>query len=78
MLERTIGSTVKSSPQLAVNPRTGDVAYPAGCVVVVYSARKNRQTRFFLSKNHKAVACVAFSASGKYLAVGEVQQCVCV
>lgn len=30
---------------LAVNPVTGDVAYPAGCVVVIYQPRRNRQFR---------------------------------
>ena len=30
---------------LAVNPITGDVAYPAGSVVVIYQPRRNRQFR---------------------------------
>ena len=32
---------------------TGNVAYPAGAVVVVYNPRRNKQSRFLLSRNHK-------------------------
>ncbi len=68
-LERVIGQTCLHNSALAVNPVTGDVAYPAGCVVVIYQPRHNRQSRFFHST--KAVSCLAFSADGTYLAVGE-------
>ncbi len=68
-LERVIGQTCFHNSALAVNPITGDVAYPAGCVVVIYQPRHNRQSRFFHST--KAVSCLEFSADGTYLAVGE-------
>ncbi|CAM9730632.1 unnamed protein product, partial [Hapterophycus canaliculatus] len=54
---------------LAVNPITGDVAYPAGCVVVIYQARRNRQFRFL--RTSKTVSCLAFSRDGDMLVVGE-------
>ncbi len=68
-LERVIGQTCLHNSALAVNPVTGDVAYPAGCVVVIYQPRHNRQSRFFHST--KAVSCLSFSTDGTYLAVGE-------
>ncbi len=68
-LERVIGQTCLYNSALAVNPVTGDVAYPAGCMVVIYQPRHNRQSRFFHST--KTVSCLAFSADGTYLAVGE-------
>ncbi|CAM9682868.1 unnamed protein product, partial [Ectocarpus sp. 8 AP-2014] len=54
---------------LAVNPITGDVAYPAGCVVVIYQPRRNRQFRYFRAS--KTVSCLAFSRDGGMLVVGE-------
>ena len=52
-----------------MNPATGEVAYAAGSVVVVYSARRNRQVRFFRAS--KSVSCCCFSSDGKFLAIGE-------
>lgn len=60
---------------LSVNPQTGDLAYCAGGVVVVYDPKKNRQSQFFLSDSSESktsMACVAFSHDGKYLAAGEI------
>ena len=45
-LERVIGCCVSGNSCFAVSPATGELAYPAGCVVVVYSPRSNKQTRF--------------------------------
>ncbi|CAN0073640.1 unnamed protein product, partial [Discosporangium mesarthrocarpum] len=68
-LDRVIGQTCLHNNALAVNPVTGDVAYPAGCVVVIYQPRRNRQFRYF--RTSKAVSCLAFSPDGSMLAVGE-------
>ncbi|CAM9225132.1 unnamed protein product, partial [Phaeothamnion confervicola] len=68
-LDRVLGQTCLGNSALAVNPATGDVAYPAGCVVVVYQPRRNRQIRYF--RAGKAVSCLAFSRDGAMLAVGE-------
>ncbi|EKX47079.1 hypothetical protein GUITHDRAFT_162765 [Guillardia theta CCMP2712] len=70
-LEKVIGNTIKSSCALSVNAVTGEFAYPAGCVLVFYNPRKNRQTHYFSSSNNKALQCSAFSADGCYVAAGE-------
>jgi WD40 repeat protein len=70
-LERVIGNSVRATGALAVNPETGDFAYPAGCVVVFYSARRNRQLQFLSCANNRPLTCVAFSADGKYVSAAE-------
>ena len=71
LLERVIGNTVKASSSFAVNPATGDFAYPAGCVLVFYSPRRNRQTQFFSCENNRPLTSVAFSGDGKYVCAAE-------
>ena len=68
-LEKVIGLTSLSNAAFSVNSGTGEVAYAAGSVVVVYSARRNRQVRFFRAS--KTVSCCCFSSDGKFLAIGE-------
>eukprot|EP00961_Rhodomonas_salina_P298862 3938442-Rhodomonas_salina.1 len=70
-LERVIGNTIGSSSGLAANPVTGDLAYTAGCVVVIYNPRRNRQTQFLSCRNNRKLTCVAFSNNGALLAAGE-------
>ena len=52
-LEKVIGNTIKGTCGVAVNPVTGDVAYPAGCVVVFYSPKRHRQTQFLSCQNNR-------------------------
>lgn len=54
------------------NPVTGDIAYPAGCLVVIYNAKRNKQVRFLANKENKVISFLCYSSNGKYLAVGEV------
>lgn len=61
--------TAFSNSALAVNAATGEVAYPAGCIAVIYAPRRNRQVRFF--KSRQAISCVTFSSDGRFIAVGE-------
>lgn len=71
LLERVIGNSVKATGALAENPATGDFAYPAGCVVVFYSARRNRQLQFLSCENNRPLTCVAFSKDGKHVCAAE-------
>lgn len=70
-----IGLTASNGNALASCPANEDVAYAAGCVVVVYNAAANSQTSFYTSsKANKAIASVAYSQSGRFLAAGEVRR----
>lgn len=68
-LERVIGVTSLSNAMMAVNPVTGEIAYSAGCIVVIYNLRRNKQVRYY--RVEKTVACLCFSPNGQYLAIGE-------
>jgi len=70
-LEKVIGNTIKSGASVAVNPATGDVAYPAGCVVVFYSPKRHRQFQYLSCINNRPLSCLCFSQCGRYLAAGE-------
>ncbi|GMF12002.1 unnamed protein product [Phytophthora lilii] len=54
---------------VAVNPVSGELAYAAGCIVVVYNLRRNKQVRYY--RVDKGVACLSFSPNGQFLAIGE-------
>ncbi|XP_045033834.1 mitogen-activated protein kinase-binding protein 1 isoform X3 [Daphnia magna] len=69
-LERVLGLTVTSNAALACDHNTGTIAYPAGCAVVLFNPRKNRQTHI-VNPSRKTLTAVAFSADGKYLVTGE-------
>jgi hypothetical protein len=73
LLERVIGATVDQHACMAWNPITGELAYPAGSVIVCYSPRENKQTRFVYGRANRSISCLAFSANGKYIAAGEVR-----
>ncbi|CAN9501919.1 unnamed protein product [Ophioblennius macclurei] len=69
-LEKVLGITAPGNRALACDPRTGLLAYPAGCVVVLLNPRKNKQHHIFNS-SRKAITTVAFSPDGKYVVTGE-------
>uniref|UniRef100_A0A8C8SWX3 Mitogen-activated protein kinase binding protein 1 n=1 Tax=Pelusios castaneus TaxID=367368 RepID=A0A8C8SWX3_9SAUR len=69
-LEKVLGITVSGGRGLACDPRTGLVAYPAGCVVVLFNPRKTKQ-HHILNSSRKTITALAFSPDGKYLVTGE-------
>ncbi|KAM3602699.1 uncharacterized protein V6R79_009223 [Siganus canaliculatus] len=68
-LEKVLGITASGNCGLACDPRSGLVAYPAGCVVVLLNPKKNRQHHIVTSR--KTITALSFSPDGKYLATGE-------
>ncbi|RLN58914.1 hypothetical protein BBJ29_000193 [Phytophthora kernoviae] len=58
-----------SNAMVAVNPVSGELAYAAGCIVVIYNLRRNKQVRYY--RVDKCVACLCFSPNGQFLAIGE-------
>ena len=56
---------------ITVNPVSGDVCYPAGCFLVVYSPKDNKQNHFLKSRKMRPWQSVSFSMDGKYLVAGE-------
>ncbi|XP_038597335.1 mitogen-activated protein kinase-binding protein 1 isoform X2 [Tachyglossus aculeatus] len=69
-LEKVLGITVSGGRGLACDPRSGLVAYPAGCVVVLFNPRKHKQ-QHILNSSRKTITALAFSPDGKYLVTGE-------
>ena len=71
-LEKVIGLSSRGSTSIAVNPETGDIAYPAGAIICVYSPKEHKQTKFLYSQAlQRSYSCLAYSADGRYLAAGE-------
>ncbi|XP_022528685.2 mitogen-activated protein kinase-binding protein 1 isoform X1 [Astyanax mexicanus] len=69
-LEKVLGITSAGNRGLACDPRSGLVAYPAGCVVVLLNPKKNKQ-HHILNSSKKTITTVAFSPDGKYVVTGE-------
>uniref|UniRef100_A0AAQ6ISZ5 Mitogen-activated protein kinase binding protein 1 n=1 Tax=Anabas testudineus TaxID=64144 RepID=A0AAQ6ISZ5_ANATE len=69
-LEKVLGITASGNSGLACDPRSGLVAYPAGCVVVLLNPKKNRQ-HHLINTSRKTITALSFSPDGKYLVTGE-------
>eukprot|EP00466_Bigelowiella_natans_P000518 jgi/Bigna1/125849/aug1.1_g557 len=69
-LSRVIGNTARNANALAINPSVPQIAYPAGCVVVLYHVRLNKQEKVIIACK-SPIASLTYSKSGRYLAVGE-------
>ncbi|XP_076022162.1 mitogen-activated protein kinase-binding protein 1 [Genypterus blacodes] len=69
-LEKVLGITVPGNRALACQPRTGLLAYPAGCVVILLNPLRHKQLHIFNS-TRKAITTLAFSPDGKYVVTGE-------
>ncbi|XP_044291370.1 WD repeat-containing protein 62 [Varanus komodoensis] len=70
MLEKVLGITTQTSSGLACDPNTGQIAYPSGCVVVIFNPQKNKQRHIF-NTSRKTVSALSFSPDGKYIVTGE-------
>lgn len=70
-LEKVIGMTASNENGIAVNPLNGDLCYTAGCFIVVYSPKDNKQYHHVVSRNNRPFQCLTFTTSGKYMAAGE-------
>ncbi|XP_028253713.1 mitogen-activated protein kinase-binding protein 1-like [Parambassis ranga] len=69
-LEKVLGITASGNSGLACDPRSGLVAYAAGCVVVLLNPKKNRQ-HHIINTSRKTITALSFSPDGKYLVTGE-------
>ncbi|XP_042194064.1 mitogen-activated protein kinase-binding protein 1 [Callorhinchus milii] len=69
-LEKVLGITVTGSRSLACDSKTGLIAYPSGCVVVLFNPKKNKQ-HHIMNGSRKTITALAFSPDGKYLVTGE-------
>ncbi|GAB6031726.1 hypothetical protein CHUAL_009471 [Chamberlinius hualienensis] len=69
-LERVLGFTIPGNASLRTEPNSGIIIYPAGCVVVLYNPRKNKQGHI-LNASKKTITCLDVSVDGKYVVTGE-------
>ncbi|XP_077394501.1 mitogen-activated protein kinase-binding protein 1 isoform X2 [Festucalex cinctus] len=69
-LEKVLGITAPGNRALSCDPRSGLLAYPAGCVVVLLHPRKNKQRHIF-NASRKTITTLAFSPDGKHVVTGE-------
>ncbi|KAH8403058.1 hypothetical protein KR222_003763, partial [Zaprionus bogoriensis] len=69
-LKRVLGLTVCSNAALDVSPVSGLLAYPAGCTVVLFNAKRHTQA-YLVNTSRKAFTSVAFSRCGRFVATGE-------
>ncbi|XP_055878525.1 mitogen-activated protein kinase-binding protein 1-like isoform X2 [Biomphalaria glabrata] len=69
-LQRVLGVTVSSNAGLSCDSNNGTIAYPAGCVVVLFNPRRNKQSHIF-NTTKKTITALAFSRDGKHLITGE-------
>ncbi|KAK2846492.1 hypothetical protein Q5P01_009491 [Channa striata] len=76
-LEKVLGICTTSSSSLTSDPKSGLIAYPAGCVIVLLHPKKNRQTHI-INTSRKPFSALAFSLDGKYLVTGESGHMPCV
>jgi len=71
-LEKVIGMTAANENGICVNPFNGDLCYTAGCFIVIYSPKENKQSQHHVvSRTNRPFQCLTYSNSGKYLAAGE-------
>ncbi|XP_013075429.2 uncharacterized protein LOC106061781 isoform X1 [Biomphalaria glabrata] len=70
VLEQVLGLTSTSAHALGLNPLTGQVAFPAACMLVLLDPKTGEQ-KFIESPSLRYISSVNFSEDGKFLAFGE-------
>mmetsp|Transcript_39238 Transcript_39238/g.59862 ORF Transcript_39238/g.59862 Transcript_39238/m.59862 type:complete len:82 (-) Transcript_39238:85-330(-) len=56
---------------MAINPRNGDIAYIAGCFVVIFGVRTSKQEVYLKNDKFRPFQCLAYSKQGDFLAAGD-------
>ncbi|KAF1393458.1 hypothetical protein PFLUV_G00015940 [Perca fluviatilis] len=76
-LEKVLGISTANSSGLTSDPKSGLIAYPAGCVIVLLHPKNNKQTHI-INTSRKPFSALAFSHDGKHLVTGESGHMPCV
>ncbi|KAK9520366.1 hypothetical protein VZT92_020259 [Zoarces viviparus] len=76
-LEKVLGISTTSSSSLTSDPKSGLIAYPAGCVIVLLHPKNNKQSHI-INTSRKPFSALAFSHDGKHLVTGESGHMPCV
>ncbi|KAK1899937.1 Mitogen-activated protein kinase-binding protein 1, partial [Dissostichus eleginoides] len=71
-LEKVLGISTSSSSGLTSDPKSGLIAYPAGCVIVLLHPKTNKQSHI-VNTSRKPFSALAFSHDGKHLVTGELE-----
>ncbi len=69
-LERVIGCTSLTNSSFASCAATGELAYAAGAVLVLFNPKRKQQPYRFL-RARQAITAVAFTQDGEYVAAGQ-------
>ncbi|XP_054154489.1 mitogen-activated protein kinase-binding protein 1-like [Oppia nitens] len=69
-LDRVLGFTISGNVALDCDPSSNCIVYPAGCVLVVYNIRRNKQIHT-INTCKKPITATKFSNDGKYIVTGE-------
>ncbi|XP_069063712.1 WD repeat-containing protein 62, partial [Pleurodeles waltl] len=69
-LKTVLGITSTSNSSFTCDVNTGVIAYFAGCVIVLFCPKKNKQTHIF-NNSRKPLRALSFSPDGKYIVTGE-------
>jgi len=68
-LEKIIGITSKGRNTFVYNPVTGELAYPAGSIAILYNPKTNKQVKYLFTGSKKPISAITFSPDGKYIAI---------
>lgn len=69
-LKTVLGITSTSNSSFNCDVNSGVIAYFAGCVIVLFCPRKNKQSHIF-NYSRKPLSALSFSPDGKYIVTGE-------